>query len=133
MKYNLENMNVSLETNFIKENFGDNEISFTHDELIKFLVEYKLKLVKGKAQSIHFDVVTELLDDVELLKDALEVNSVGYKKLLDDEKIPYEVRKEYRNATTVNYDDVKDKPHILKFQHPKLIEVRKKINLVENY
>ena len=133
MQYNLENMNISLETNFITENFGNKEISFTPKELVKFLVEYKLKLVKGKAQSIHFDVVTELLDSVNLLKDALETQSVAYKKLLDDEKIPYEVRKEYRNAPTVNYDDIKDKPHILKFMHPKLSEVREKINLVENY
>jgi len=136
MKYNLENMNINFEKDYIMKlykNIDDIPITQTKEELLKFLVEYKLELVKGKAQSIHFDTSTDLLDATNALNEALKINILDYVKLLDENKIPYEISKEYLNAPIVEYDLIKNRQDIMNHQSPCLDEVRKKFNIVFNY
>lgn len=135
-------MNVKIEHDFISEKFGiindENKsekcINLSKEELLNLLVEYKQKLTRHKIQSIHFDGVDELLNSVDELKDVLKSQHELYRETLNKEGIPFK-EKDMNGikVTLVNFDDIRGKEYVLKINHPKLIEVKEKINLVTNY
>jgi hypothetical protein len=84
-----------------------------------------------KQYSIDFDYYADLVKIGNELELALLEQQKGYIELLKKENIPFETDNEY-GAPIVDVNYLRDKPYIINYKHPLLIEVLNHINIRKN-